>query len=302
METSEITIPLPSGLTLRGITFGEKPTIPGSQCILALHGWLDNAGTYVNIGPALAEEGYYIVCLDLMGHGLSDHRPAGQFYYLWDYVDEVALAVDYLGWKEFTLMGHSMGGHISIIYAGTFPERVSHLIIIESLGPYFTFTDDPFQMRKYLIKRREVVEEKTSFPSRKEACEVRSLMGLSPLSFHAAELLAERGLGEVKGSGEGDVVRYAWRSDVRLRLRQFLRWDEGGIRNFIAAVPAPTLLIFGNQSSIVTESVFKSDLVKGRINSFKKAVVVRLKGDHHCHLEEDTCEAVSEALIDFLEQ
>lgn len=52
--------------------------------MLALHGWQDNAGTWERLIPFLLPD-VSVLAIDLPGHGLSSHYPAGQMYYLfWD--------------------------------------------------------------------------------------------------------------------------------------------------------------------------------------------------------------------------
>ena len=50
---------------------------------VALHGWLDNAGTWDTLAPLLlsASPHQSLLCLDYPGHGLSSHIPPGQAYH-----------------------------------------------------------------------------------------------------------------------------------------------------------------------------------------------------------------------------
>src|SRR5690606_2312769 len=111
--------------TLAGLAFGPRDGRP----VLALHGWLDNAATFVPLAPLLPELRIY--ALDLPGHGRSSHRPPGARYHYVDWVGDVIEAADALGLDRFALLGHSMGAGISILTAGTFPERVERLALIE---------------------------------------------------------------------------------------------------------------------------------------------------------------------------
>lgn len=63
-----------------------------------------------------------IVALDLAGHGLSSHRTT-EDYALWRYVEDADQVVEQLGWQRHAIIGHSMGGAISTIYAGLYESR-----------------------------------------------------------------------------------------------------------------------------------------------------------------------------------
>ena len=52
----------------------EQPA-PGQQgkpLLIALHGWLDNGASFLPLAPYLAD--FHLVCVDLPGHGHSDHK------------------------------------------------------------------------------------------------------------------------------------------------------------------------------------------------------------------------------------
>ena len=83
------------GLTLAAREWGE----PGGLPVIALHGWLDNAGTFDLLAPRL--EGTHLIALDCAGHGLSGHRSPDATYNVWQDVPEVFAVADLMGWERF---------------------------------------------------------------------------------------------------------------------------------------------------------------------------------------------------------
>ena len=71
----ELAIPAPWG-TISAKTFGS----PFGKPVLAVHGWMDNAGTFDRLVPLLPKS-IYFVAVDLPGHGRSSHLPAGVPYH-----------------------------------------------------------------------------------------------------------------------------------------------------------------------------------------------------------------------------
>ena len=62
------------GLHVAGLRTGTRGGLP----VLALHGWLDNAASFVPLAAQLPELDWALA--DLPGHGLSDHLPADAAY------------------------------------------------------------------------------------------------------------------------------------------------------------------------------------------------------------------------------
>lgn len=107
-----------------------------SKRILAMHGRLDNSNTFKLVAPHLATTGYHFIAIDMIGHGKSSHLGADGTYQS----SPVSVAVvnevfENLGWDRANIVGHSMGAGIGLMFAGTFPEKVSKLVMIEGLGP-----------------------------------------------------------------------------------------------------------------------------------------------------------------------
>lgn len=104
--------------------------------IITFHGWLDNSNSFQVLGPYLANHGYHVVALDLIGHGQSSHLPKAADYSSIrsvPYVREVLNKC--LRWEGSIVIGHSMGAGIGLMYAGCYPETVQKLVMIEGFGP-----------------------------------------------------------------------------------------------------------------------------------------------------------------------
>ena len=74
----------------------------GKPLIVALHGWLDNGASFLPLAPHLAE--CHLVCVDLPGHGHSDHKPTP--YVLVDWLEDLHQIAQAAGWKSLILIGH----------------------------------------------------------------------------------------------------------------------------------------------------------------------------------------------------
>ena len=140
------------GLNLAGLAWGSSDNPP----LLALHGWLDNAASFALIAPQLAEQ-FYVVALDLTGHGHSDCRSADATYQVYDDLPEIMAVVEQLGWQRFELMGHSRGATIAALFAASFPEYVNHLVLLDGVAPPPLGEEEfPAQMRSYVLDKERL--------------------------------------------------------------------------------------------------------------------------------------------------
>lgn len=89
-----------AGRVIRGKRWGSEAGRP----VLALHGWMDNAGSFNYLAPALIEQlgmDLNFVALDMAGHGQSDHKIGLGAYNIWQDLSDLLAVVNELGWKEF---------------------------------------------------------------------------------------------------------------------------------------------------------------------------------------------------------
>lgn len=99
---------------------------------LFLHGGGLTAHTWDVVADELRDR-VHPLALDLRGHGDSEWSPDGR-YPLERYVDDLEHVADALGLREFVLVGMSLGGLVSLAYAGRHPEAVARLVLVDS-GP-----------------------------------------------------------------------------------------------------------------------------------------------------------------------
>ena len=116
-------------LTLSYAEWGD----PAAPPMVLVHGGRDQKRSWDRVAGRLAQT-YRVFAHDLRGHGQSDWVSDGD-YGVMDHVYDLASLVEHLGLERFTLMGHSLGGNITLRYTGLFPDKIEKLVAIEGLGP-----------------------------------------------------------------------------------------------------------------------------------------------------------------------
>ena len=246
---------------------------PGFTQIIALHGWLDNAASFDHLIPLM--NNVHVIALDMMGHGKSSHRSADSFYEPWIDVGDVISVADQMLWDEFTLLGHSRGAIISAFIAGTFPERIKNLFLIDGYVPYLHSTKKSGDHLKRAIKenRRFGVASPTYFRDFERAVHAR-VEGFVPLTYQAALTLAKRGVFE-------DANGFFWGNDQRLKASNHIKFSEEQIRNFYENIIANVILILAENSAIGT-----AESQEKFFDWIPQMQVKKLPGSHHLHLED----------------
>lgn len=283
-QVEEIRIQLPH-IDLAARVYGPENGKP----VLALHGWLDNAMTFELLAPRL--QGLRIVAMDMAGHGHSGRRGPGAGYQLWDYALDALMAAHQLGWQRFSLLGHSLGGIISVLIAGAVPERIERLALIDGLVPDTgEAAHSPKKLGEALQAQIALADKKkTVYSTIEQAVEARK-RGLIAVSQQAAELLASRGLSPVAGG-------YSWNTDQRLTLPSPLRLTNAHALAFVNALECPVSLVLAEQGLLlnIPEFVYFLDhLGKPNIQ------VERMPGGHHLHVnDEQGAQAVADCFNGF---
>lgn len=271
------------GLTLAGLHYGPDDAMP----VIALHGWLDNAGSFEPVAERL--EGMSFLALDAAGHGFSGHRGPDSAYNLWQEVSDVVHVADGLEWDRFVLVGHSRGANASVLVAGAFPERVAGVVLIEGGVPYTNEPEEaPAQLAKAIADRRRFAGlTGRVFPTREAAVSER-MKGLARVNRESAERLARRAVVEVPGG-------YAWLADQRLKGASDMRFSLDQVRAFYRRMTMPVRYIRGTDSELASGRDYLSTL-----SEIPTLETVALPGTHHLHMEVSV-EAVAREIQGFVD-
>ncbi|MBN6150558.1 alpha/beta hydrolase [Xanthomonas sp. AmX2] len=263
--------------TLAGLRSGD----PHGPKVLALHGWLDNAASFVPLSAHMSQ--LDLVMLDLPGHGHSAALPAGADYLLTGALHPLLDTADALGWERFGVIGHSMGAAIASTLAAAAPQRVERLVAIEALGGLAETVEGTLaRLRDSVAAARTPSRPLRVFPEL--AAPVRARMLANQLSEGAARLLVERGVRAVEGG-------YVWRSDQRLTLPTAVRLTEAQIQALLAGIQCPARVIYADPP----QAYFPEPLRRERAARLPHGQLHVLPGTHHLHMEQPAAVA---ALLD----
>lgn len=105
----------------------------GKVPLVMVHGWMDVAASYQFVVDALSQH-YYVIAPDWRGYGLTESADADNYWFP-DYLADLDFLLDhYSPAAPVDLVGHSMGGNVAMLYAGTRPERIRRLVNLEGFG------------------------------------------------------------------------------------------------------------------------------------------------------------------------
>jgi pimeloyl-ACP methyl ester carboxylesterase len=246
------------GLRLHYQDFGTA----GKPALMCLHGGAAHGHWFDFVAPGFTAD-HHVLALDQRGHGDSAWADPPAYSYL-DYaadLDQVAAKLDL---RDFTLIGHSMGGMVAMVYAASYPGRMKRLVVVD------TSINLP---QERLSAMREVGNRGgSSYPS-KEALVARYKLrpgnSLAPLERqhyiggHSARQFPDGGWRHKFDRGV-----YA----LREQMDGMPCWDR---------IKVPALLVRGERSPRITPEVYAA--VRARAPQVELVTVA--DSDHHVTLD-----------------
>lgn len=259
--------------TLAALSNQDYQLEPG-QPVLCLHGWLDNAASFMPLAAHLPQ--LPLLALEFPGHGHSGHRSSDAHYYFFDWVQDLVALCRQQQWQQLTIIGHSMGAMVATALAAAFPELVAKLVLVDSLG---FVTDDAAnaakQLREGINSRLKASSRKPYYTSVADAAAARQKQ--SDFSLTEAMLLAERGTITTAPGVSTTEQGVSWRADMRLRHSSVYRFTAEQAKALITAVDCPVLGI------VATDSAFAAK-AKQFEPCYKQLQQIAVTGGHHCHM------------------
>ena len=242
--------------------------------MLMIHGGRDHCRNWDWVAERLRDR-FHILAPDLRGHGDSDWTTGGSYTEA-NYIYDIAQLVHQKKMAPVTIVAHSLGGSIGLLYAGLFPETVKKVIAIEGLGPSPQMLE---RMRGTPVEQRmrgwiEMRRESAGRLPRKYATLEDAVKRMQDENTHLSAGQARHLT--VHGAIQNEDGTYSWKFDNFVRLGG----GPGGLsaeeqHRIWSGITAPVLLIRG------TESWASDPVADGRIAHFKNAKLANIERAGH---------------------
>ena len=225
-----------NGMNFHYLEWGQQ----GNPLVVMLHGGSQQAHSWDFVSLPLSED-FHIIAMDQRGHGDSDWATDGD-YTIEAHQRDIDGFVSALGLGNFHLIGHSMGGRNSYVWASRNPDKLRSLVIVDT-GPVAQSRG-----RNRIQNFRELPDELDSFEE--FADRVQEYTGRT----------REQTLGALKYSiRERADGKWTWKYDKLLRTpgRQGPVWSQEQLWEAVAKITCPTLVVRGGNSDIFADETMR---------------------------------------------
>ena len=101
----------------------------GPHVLVLTHGLLMDRRMYDRVAPAVADRGFRVICVDMLGHGASDQPYDMTAYSMQQFGRDVIELLDHLGVREAVVGGTSLGANVALEAATLAPARIRGLVL-----------------------------------------------------------------------------------------------------------------------------------------------------------------------------
>jgi len=227
-----------NGLRLHHLDWGTADAHP----VVLVHGIRLHAWVWGDFCRRFRDD-HHVLTVDQRGHGDSDWA-APTHYHLHDYYEDLDAVMRAREVEGCTLIGHSLGARVALLYAYQHPERVRRLVLVD-MGAGL-----PHLIAGRDFSRITETPPPQDFGSHAEATEyLGKILRIGPR--HLIEESVVHGMRQLESG------RYTWKYDPALSgppqpregAREWDLWEAA--RN----IDCPTLLLHGEYSKVVTPDI-----------------------------------------------
>ena len=233
--------------------------------LILLHGGRDHCRSWDWVAEALSAD-WHVIAPDLRGHGDSAWSADGD-YSARSCVYDLAQLIHQKQLSPVTIVAHSYGGHISLRYAGIYPENVRKLVAIEGLGPSHRMLTERMnvpiarRMRDWIDAKRAAAGRSPKRYATLEEAYQRMKEENSDLSDEQSRHLT------IHGISQNEDGTYSWKFDNHFRVMVPYDMPQADVEALWSEITCPTLLLYGQNSHA------SNPLKDGRIQHFRNADV-----------------------------
>jgi len=246
---------------------------PGAPPLLLVHGGRDHCRNWDWVARRLRRD-WHVIAPDLRGHGDSEWSKSAN-YSIAAYVYDLAQLIHQLKLAPVTIIGHSLGGAITVRYAGIYPENVRRIVAIEGLGrsprSQAEVARKPMaeKMREWIDNQRQAAGRQPRRYRTVEEAFARMQEQNKHLSTEQARHLTEHGV------IQNEDGTFSWKFDNFVRVWLPYDMPQADIESLWRNIACPTLLVYGGES-------WASDPREdGRAAHFRDATIVSVAGAGH---------------------
>lgn len=263
------------------------PAGPEPPIVIA-HGFLDHAWSFAALAERLARAGRRVFAFSWRGHGQTDWIGPGGYYHFPDYILDLAELLPRLleraSARRCDLVGHSMGGTASAMFAGTRPAVLRSLVLCEGLGPPAAPPEAYADRLAAFLASVARVRASAPRPMRDlDEAIARLRARHEDLDEASARLLAERGTRPVPGG-------LLWRFDPLHRTSAPVPFSREAFLALLRRIEVPVLVVSGSRG-------FRTEDHAERVAAIRDVREVVLEGAGHM-MHWSAPDALARAILD----
>ena len=215
----------------------------GKPSLLLVHGGLDHARNWDWVARALREH-FHVYALDLRGHGNSAWAP-GALYSIGEHVLDLSALADVIDDFPIHVIGHSLGGAVTLVYSGIYPQRVRKAVSIEGWGlpaSHPIHRPPSERLRNWIERIRQTEQREPRTYPNIEAAVARMKEANPHLSDEVARHLTLHG---TNWHADGSLI---WKFDNYARIFPPYGQQLDELKEIIGNIACPVLLFRGMES------------------------------------------------------
>jgi pimeloyl-ACP methyl ester carboxylesterase len=229
-------------LRLHYVDWGNAQAPP----LLLVHGGRDHSRSWDWVAQALRRD-WHVIAPDLRGHGDSAWSLDGGYNQA-AFVYDLAQLIHQEQLQPVTIVAHSLGGAISLLYTGLYPETVAKLVIVEGFGGVPPEAATRVQ-QPYMDRWRAWIDGRRSLAGRTPHRYPTFEAALQRMKAENAYLSDEQALHLTSHAvSRNEDGTYSWKFDPYVRSHLPVAIPEDQRTVFWAAITCPTLLAWGRDS------------------------------------------------------
>ena len=222
------------------------------------------------------------------------------YFIFWDGITIIRRIAKFFQWEKATLLGHSLGGALSFMYASCFPNEVDKLIMIDIAGP--TVRDQKKIASSVGPSIDKLLQYENLSLTKMPCYEYEEMIDLvvdayeGSVSRDSVKILMKRGMASAPKELHKNGFHFV--RDLRLKVASMGMFSEDQVLAYAQQIKCEVLNIRGEPGKEFSDKDVYTRVIEAMRKSAKTVQYEKIQGTHHLHL--NTPERVSGVITKFL--